>query len=122
MRSNIIFFAIIGFILYLSRGQLIGMFKEQKVPPTLFKEAGCKGKNICGLVYMAPWCPACNSVIPQLQIYLKNSAHHKESGLQIVMGAEQNAGDNARKAKEIGGNVLTDDLNVYSTTDRKSVV
>ncbi len=116
MRSNLIFLAIIGSIIYMSRGQLTGMFKEQKVPPTLFQEAGCKGKKVCGLVYLAPWCPACNSVIPQLQVYLKNSPNNKEAGLQIIVGAEQYTGENVRKAKEIGEGVMTDDYKVYATT------
>lgn len=92
------------------------MFKDKKVPPTVFQEAGCKGKKMCGLVYLAPWCPACNSVIPQLQIFLKNSVNNKEFGLQLIMGAEQAPGDNERKAKEIGGYVLIDSHNVYSTS------
>lgn len=116
MRSNLIFLAIIGAILYMSRGQLMGMFKEEKVPPGLFHEAGCKGKKVCGLVYLAPWCPACNSVIPQLQVYLKNSSNNKEAGLQIVVGAEQNRGDNASKAREIGEGVMTDDQKIYAET------
>lgn len=116
MRSNIIFILLIGFILYISRHQLTGMFKDKKVPPTIFQEAGCKGKKMCGLVYLAPWCPACNSVIPQLQIFHKNSVYNKELGLQLIMGAEQMSGDNARKAKEIGGNVLVDEHNVYATS------
>lgn len=116
MRTNIFFTLIIGIIFYFSRGQLTGMFKDKKVPPTLFQEAGCKGKKICGLVYLAPWCPACNSVIPQLQIFLKNSAQNKEMGLQLIMGGEQAPGDNERKAKEIGENVLVDSHKVYSTS------
>ena len=116
MRSNIIFLALIGFIVFLSRHQLTGMFKDKKVPPTLFQEAGCKGKKMCGLVYLAPWCPACNSVIPQLQIFLKNSVNNKELGLQLVVGAGQAPGDNERKAKEIGENVMVDSHNVYATS------
>ena len=116
MRSNIIFIAIIGLILFMSRHQLSGMLASKKVPPTLFQEAGCKGKKMCGLVYLAPWCTACNSVIPQLQIFLKNSAKNKEMGLQLIVGAEQVPGDNARKAKEIGETVLVDEYKVYSTT------
>lgn len=114
MRTNIIFFGLIGLILFYSRHQLVGMFSEKKVPDTVFQEAGCHGKKMCGLVYLAPWCPACNSVIPQLQIFLKNGQQHKEAGLQIVVGAEQMPGDNARKAKEIGEGVITDENNIYA--------
>lgn len=60
---------------------------------------------------MAPWCPACNSMIPQLKVLLDRSQNHQDFGIQVIVGNGKSMIDNQMKAQEIGEKVITDDEN-----------
>ena len=116
MRSNLFYIFIIGTVLYVSRHQVISLLNARTVPATLTQTSECLGKKKCGIIYLAPWCPACNSIIPQLKIMLKNAESHPDFGLKIIVGRGRAAGDNFLKAKEIGEKVVVDDDGIYAST------
>ncbi len=73
------------------------LFSDNKLPATLTFAADqvdpCLDKKMCAVVYIAPWCPACHSVLPQLKTFTQNASKHDEYGILIVIGAgtfEQN--------------------------------
>jgi thiol-disulfide isomerase/thioredoxin len=69
----------------------------------------CTGKKMCAVIYVAPWCPACETMMPSVLMMAKNAEKNKEYGFQVIVGAGREAGDNARKAELIGYGTLTDD-------------
>jgi thiol-disulfide isomerase/thioredoxin len=109
LRNNFFSLLIIGVVVYFSRHQIIALITPRKIPPAIISASQCVGKKQCALVYLAPWCPACNSIIPQLKIMLQNSSKNSDVGMQIIVGRGRASGDNQKKASEIGENVMTDD-------------
>jgi thiol-disulfide isomerase/thioredoxin len=48
--------------------------------------SSCQGKALCGVIYVAPWCPACKQAAPTFKKFLQSSWDHKEHGLEIFVG------------------------------------
>ena len=75
----------------------------------------CAGKKFCALVYVAPWCPACKSILPKLHTFSTNSANSKDYGFKLVVGRERNPGDNEKMAAPFGANGFVDkDSSIHS--------
>lgn len=75
---------------------------------TLSSLESCRNKKMCAVIYIAPWCPACESALPIIKNYIKNAKSNMSYGIQIVVGDEQTKGENDAKAKEIGENAIAD--------------
>jgi thiol-disulfide isomerase/thioredoxin len=56
------------------------------VPNTVVADSSCQGKALCGVIYVAPWCPACIQAAPTFKKFLQSSWDHKEHGLEIFVG------------------------------------
>jgi len=70
-----------------------GMYilKKSNVAPApasdqVVADSSCKGKALCGVIYVAPWCPACKQAAPTFKKFLQSSWDHKEHGLEIFVG------------------------------------
>lgn len=74
----------------------------------------CAQKKMCAIVYLAPWCPACEQVTPMLMTFLKNAQNNPEYGLQVVIGAGRAIGDNENKAKALGLGTIVDNDNLIA--------
>ena len=68
----------------------------------------CALKDRCLAVYVAPWCPACNSIAPLLKKSLAASRTKKEFGMKIFVGQERQPGHNDRVAAEFGPGTFVD--------------
>ncbi len=58
---------------------------EQAQNPGQPVRDSCTNKKFCAVVYVAPWCPACKQLAPQLRAALPR-VKEKEFGLKIVVG------------------------------------
>lgn len=74
----------------------------------------CHGKERCVLVYMAPWCPACKSLLPQLLNV--RDGRWKDSttrGFKFVVG-HGSPEQNREMVKQIGRGAYLDDDKEFS--------
>lgn len=111
MKRNYIFLIIVGLLAYNERHKIRNFFDPPNIPTSVVQTPQCLGKKKCGVIYMAPWCPACNSMIPQLKVLLDRSQNHQDFGIQVIVGNGKSMIDNQMKAQEIGEKVITDDEN-----------
>ncbi len=109
MKIHFIFFILVGAIFYSERDKILALIKLAKIPVAIVQTPECSGKKKCSVIYVAPWCPACNSMIPQLQALLEVSQNHPDFGVQVIVGNGKTMIENQMKAQEIGGRVITDD-------------
>jgi thiol-disulfide isomerase/thioredoxin len=100
----------IGFLLLiiLSFGLWHKYKKPTISPQTLQAINACTGKKLCAVIYIAPWCPACEQMSPILKTFLQNSKSVTDYGFQIIVGDERSAGDNKQKAQSLGDGVIID--------------
>lgn len=68
----------------------------------------CNGKKKCAVVYVAPWCSACESLLPQLITYSASAKKNPDYGMQVIVGFGREAGDNESKAEQIGDLTIVD--------------
>lgn len=97
-------------------------WKYTRAPiPTLktpaFKElvttTSCEGKANCLLVYVTPWCPACEQISPYLRNIQEKSQSDSEYGIKMIVGQERDPGGNRRIADRYGKTtVIDEDLSV----------
>ncbi len=104
----------IALALFLSRHKLIDTFTSPKVPTGLNQQGTCLGKKMCALVYVAPWCPACNGIAPDLRMVGNLSANNPDFGVLIIVGGGQAPGENEAKVLELGAAAVTDNQNSYA--------
>ncbi len=99
-------------VLILNRQKIITAVTPTKVPTPVLKNEVCTGKKLCAIAYVAPWCPGCNSLIPNFKQYLAQSKNHSEYGFVIIVGKGKTMRDNTDKAIEIGSkefkNIIVD--------------
>jgi len=99
--------------LYLSRDQAKALIASSTAPAERSASSPCEGKKLCGVVYVAPWCPACNNLLPKLAVPLANAKDNKDFGMMIVVGQGKREGDNETKVSEIGAGAITDNDGFY---------
>ena len=109
--AGIVFIAL---ALFFSRHKLMDTFTPMKVPVGLNQQGTCQGKKMCAMVYVAPWCPACNGIAPDLRMVGDLSASNPEFGVLIIVGGGQTPGENEAKVIELGNAAVTDNQNTYS--------
>ena len=66
----------------------------------------CEGKKFCAMVYLAPWCPHCQSAIPYTQEILARS-RGGDLGVRVVVGLGDPS-QNMAMAQKIAMNVQLD--------------
>lgn len=99
--------------LFFYRHKIISVFKPKHIPASLVSEGNCKGKELCGIVYVAPWCPACHSIEPMLKSALENSKNHVY-GIQVIVGSGKTEEENNQKANDLGEGVIVDNDRRYA--------
>ncbi len=98
---------------------IYGLWKFSVKPPQsrldtqsrIRKTEMCKGKKTCSVVYVAPWCSACESLQPTLVSLLPAAKNNPDHGLLVIVGSGKEAGDNEAKADEIGFDTIVDNHN-----------
>lgn len=103
---------LIAFALFSYRHKIFSFFKPKHVPVSLVTEGNCKGKELCGIVYVAPWCPACHSIEPLLKSAIVNTKNHVY-GIQVIVGRGKTEEENNQKALELGEGVIVDNNGTY---------
>ena len=109
--AGIVFVAL---ALFLSRHKLMDVFAPMKVPAGLNQQGTCQGKKMCAMVYVAPWCPACNGIESDLRMVGNLSATNPDFGVLIIVGGGQTASENEAKVVELGSAAVTDNQNTYA--------
>jgi len=86
------------FLLILASGFAFWVKQHSLIPPSAKTEYlaisatsqnSCKGKELCGVIYVAPWCPACKSAAPHFKNFLESSWEHDTHGLEIIVGQDE---------------------------------
>jgi thiol-disulfide isomerase/thioredoxin len=68
----------------------------------------CAGKQHCLVVYLAPWCGACKSILPELQTLTHRQSESPHTGVQVIVGEGRQSEDNERMASYFGPAALVD--------------
>ena len=68
----------------------------------------CQGKQFCGIVYVAPWCPTCKQMMPTYRQYLLHDGRQPNHGFQVVVGAGKTARGNNLMAQNYGEGAMAD--------------
>lgn len=113
-KNNVIAIVIILVAAFMYRHRIISWITPRHIPSTLVKSGNCEGKKLCGIIYLAPWCPACHQYQPMIVSALANFKNNDEHGIQIIMGMEIQIGENERVAREIGADVIIDHDRKYA--------
>ncbi len=112
MLGLLLVFAFVGVV----KGRFTGLFgaKSKPVSTQLLATPSCEGRQLCGIAYIAPWCPACNQLIPVLQMISKlGGLHHGNYGAFVVVGKGRDLAEDRAKAREVGGDALVDEGDRY---------
>ena len=70
----------------------------------------CDGKKFCAVAYLAPWCPHCKRVVPDLREMLKKAEASGENGLRVIVGGGE-PDENRALAAQFGGSGVVDASN-----------
>lgn len=76
-------------------------------------EDNCTGKKFCVIAYVAPWCPSCKALAPQLKTFLAHSKDSKDNGMKVVVGEGVTAAENEADAAKYGYGAVADNSGVY---------
>jgi hypothetical protein len=114
VSNKFAYLVLIGLMVFFSRHRLLDAFSETKVPTGLNQQGTCLGKKMCAMVYVAPWCPACNGIESDLRMVGNLSASNPDFGVLIIVGGGQTAGENEAKVVELGSAAVTDNQNTYA--------
>jgi thiol-disulfide isomerase/thioredoxin len=68
----------------------------------------CGGKRYCGLIYVAPWCPACKKMSPLYREFLANADRSPDYGIQLVVGAGRTPQQNDEAVASYGKGAVAD--------------
>jgi thiol-disulfide isomerase/thioredoxin len=62
------------------------------------KKDTCEGKKFCAVAYLAPWCPHCKRVVPDLREMMAKAEASSENGLRVIVGGGEKAENEALAA------------------------
>ena len=65
------------------------------------KTDNCTDKQFCAVIYLAPWCPSCNQMAPQLRTAVQRAKSKTDFGMKIVVGQGTTA-QNEEEAASFG--------------------
>jgi len=86
----------------------------------LVSTTSCEKKAACFLVYVTPWCPACEQLSPYLLKIQERSKADPDFGIKMIVGQERNPGDNRRIADRYGSDsVIDEDQSVHKLLNVK---
>ncbi|RZA07286.1 MAG: redoxin domain-containing protein [Proteobacteria bacterium] len=74
----------------------------------------CEGKKSCAVAYLAPWCPHCKKVVPDLQAMITKAEASSEYGLRVIVGGGEKA-ENEKLAALFGKSGVVDASNEIAT-------
>ena len=74
----------------------------------LYSTTSCEGKTSCFLVYVTPWCPACEQLSPYLLKIQEQTKNDPEFGIKMIVSGERKPGDNQRIADRYGKSSVID--------------
>lgn len=86
----------------------IARFRKERaaenVPHPAFATAAaakdsCEGKKVCAVAYLAPWCPHCKRMIPDLKEMLLKAQASSDKGLRVIAGAGEPEANQALAAE-----------------------
>ncbi len=121
MKSTPLAIIIILVGLFLSRDKLAELIQWESTPTDFFKEVQCKGKKLCGVVYLKPLSKASTDLVPEIQKYLLKAAKHPEYGIQVIVGRGKTSEENRALATLVGGGAIADNDDIlgmeYAITD-----
>jgi thiol-disulfide isomerase/thioredoxin len=115
---NKIFFGLIILVLWQYRGKVEDLVVAKKVTSPHLLNSNCLLKEKCAVVYIAPWCPACLNIIPELKGILNNARIQSRFGFIVIVGQGLNPADNQSKVNEIGEGAFVDTFNEWSESLR----
>lgn len=110
--------------MWMSRHKLMSVLRPERPVPrtTMVRFEVCEAKQLCGVAYIAPWCPGCNQLISFFQSVAKlGGLHHGNYAAVVIVGRGRDAAENAAKAQEIGTEAIVDadgDLHEALAVDR----
>ena len=124
MRNWIMITLAAGCFLYWkhSRNSVSAPMATLKSPTAkeLYSTTSCEGKASCFLVYVTPWCPACEQLSPYLQKIQEQTKSDPDYGIKMIVSGERNPGDNQRIADRYGQSTVIDqDRSVHKMLDIK---
>ncbi|MFZ4714593.1 MAG: TlpA family protein disulfide reductase [Bacteriovoracaceae bacterium] len=95
---------VVALCLYLSWDKYkLRLLAPNKLPSTTAKNTqvpNCLEKKQCAVIYVAPWCPSCDQMAPQIQGFLNNSLNHPEIGVKVIIGQGRSTDENEQKAQD----------------------
>lgn len=68
----------------------------------------CAGKDFCVTVYLAPWCPHCQSAVPKVQKMLALTKIGGKNGVRVAVGMGEPSQNEAMARAIAGGGVTVD--------------
>lgn len=94
----------IGF--WVKRPQILPQ-EALRSPQSADSKSSCTGKELCGVIYVAPWCPACKQGAPIFKKMLTNSWKNETRGMQVFVGRGE-ASQNLEEAISYGPGASAD--------------
>ena len=82
-QQIIVFFVVISAYQFYLRGGL-----RWPLSASNLSADSCAGRELCVLVYMAPWCPHCKTAIPKVKSYLNRAQKGGTAGFRVVVGMD----------------------------------
>lgn len=82
-----------------------GKFKHRLLSPNKLPEnyssngrpLSCMGKKQCAIIYIAPWCGACNQMAPHFKTFLNKAKGNVDFSVKVIVG-QGSKEDNEDKA------------------------
>jgi thiol-disulfide isomerase/thioredoxin len=108
MKTNLLAVAILALGIWTYRYKVMNYFRPMQVSSTFIQSTECRQKKFCAIVYVAPWCPACKQYALFLKQGLTKLKRPGEVALVVIMGMENQNGENEREAKIISDKVIID--------------
>ncbi len=72
-------------------------------------DVACQGKPLCGMIYVASHCPVCKALQPTHRAMLEKNSPENPYGMFMIVGFEQQPGQNEEFARALGGRYVAQD-------------
>jgi len=112
MQNKLIILGLVLVSLYFSRGKILRLINPPNIAQAMKHLRLCEGKKICAIIYVAPWCPACNQMLPEISRILQASEGNPDHEVVVIVGKGADPIENNEKALEIGPLAITDNRSV----------
>lgn len=68
----------------------------------------CTDKKQCMVIYITPWCGACERMAPFFEAWVKKIKNDPDYGIQVIVGKGNHPRDNREKAARYGASGIVD--------------